>query len=53
MTEIQQIGQTGDQADCKEGPHEEDQGRALGELGYLPGEVPERCSNREESRQLG
>lgn len=51
MTAIQQIGQTGDQAGCKEVPQGEDQVRALGELGYLSGRF--QGGNREESRQLG
>lgn len=37
MTAKQQIGQTGDQAGCKEGPHREDQGATLGELEHLSG----------------
>lgn len=43
------LAKLGGQAGCREGPHREGQGRALGELGHLSG----RCSDREEPRHFG
>lgn len=43
------LAKLGGQAGCREGPHREGQGGALGELGHLSG----RCSDREEPRHFG